>query len=208
MTANKDHVPPLYTPCPRFLATLNMVNLMNLRYPNLKHLPNNFWSELRWALTWMMRLYLATLVLAVALCQLSADRGQLGTFVALHFVAVPPAMMLGMPLFYSGFVKRMDGTHFSPQLRALVERRTLHELGFRRDDASARVFDALPFSGFLGVPATWVNALYGMLAWPGIYSGGYWWCADPRHSKRDSPADLVPGRSVFLDRHILKEYSL
>ena len=177
-----------------------MQGLMQWRYPNLKHLPNNFWSEVRWACAWALRLYLGALALALALCQLSPDRGPLGTFVALNFVAAPPAVMLGMPLFYTGFVKRMGDERFSPQLRALVDRRTLHELGFRRDDAAARLFDALPFSGCLGVPAPWVNALYGMLVWPGTFSGGYWWFADPSRSTRESPADLVPVRSVFLDR--------
>ena len=39
------------------------------RYPNLKHLPNHFWSELRWLCKWAIRLYFGTLFLAVAVTQ-------------------------------------------------------------------------------------------------------------------------------------------
>ena len=129
------------------------------------------------------------------------EREKLGLFVALQFVCLPPSMCLGMPLFYEGFLKHFGDARHYHHLQRLVERRTLHVLGFRDDAASARLFDTLPFSQRYGLPASWVNSLYGLMVYPGVRSG-YWWFSSPQaaNASREAPGDLGPGRGVFFDR--------
>ena len=174
--------------------------LLARRYPNLKNLPNYFWSELQWAIKWGVRLYVGALLLAMMLCQLAEDSDKLAPFVALQFVTMPPSLLVGMPLFYAALLTRIGDIRYVHHVKSLVERRNWHELGFRDDPVAKDLFEAMPFS-YYGVPPAWISYLYGMSVWPGVYSG-YWWCPPPSKAMPSSmsPAEVSGARTLYIDQ--------